>query len=347
MDKRAKIALEKRLIQERITTHINQYYPAVQGAPLKVSVIPYHASATEWERRYRCEVVVRDHQGRVKTLRIFAKRGPVREYANLKALWDMYERHNVAPIPLPRPLDNIRACAVCLMEWLDGERGSRFFKTHLVTPIYRLRRERVHAVVRQMAEWLAQFHIVTCSGKYYDVTEEVHKALELLNTIPDLLSEQREELTTRLKVLSENAHNIPQVLCGEFAPRNIMLTANGIVVFDWADLRETYFGYNMHTLFGALRGFARKMPLLYSLKTIDEVEDVFLTHYRMFSPFEWSEEVYRATAALYHVTSRARTSNQDQASQNRSPGLKGAERFLAQTLGGASEDVTGQGERKR
>lgn len=312
MDKRAKIALEKRLIQERIAHHLSRYCPAVEGVPHKITVKPFRPSATEWERRYRCEVVVRNHRGREEIIRIFAKRGPVREYANLKSLWDMYERHNVAPIPLPRPLDNIRECAVCLMEWLDGEHGSRFFKTHLITPVYRLKRDKVHAVVRRIAEWLAQFHAVTRSGRCYDVTEEVENALQLLNVIPDLPSEQRESLAMHLKTLSENADRIPQVLCGEFAPRNIILTASGVVVFDWADLRETYFGYNMHTFFAALRGLVRKMPLLYSLKTVDEVEDVFLTHYRPFSPFEWSNEIYRATAALWQVSMMGQSLKREQ-----------------------------------
>jgi len=303
MDQRAKIALEKRLIQERILQRIGQYFPQGQVLPvMRVTVKPYHPSATDWERRYRCEVVVRNLQGQNVTFRIFAKRGPVREYANLKFLWDLYERHNVAPIPLPRPLDNIRECAVCLMEWIEGWSGSRFFKTHLVTPVYRLKRERVHAVVRQIAEWLAQFHAVTCSGRYYDVTEEVHSALRSLDAIPDLSAEQRDDLTTRLKTLSESAHRVPQVLCGELAPRNIMLTPQGVVVFDWADLKETYWGYNMHTFFAALRGFAHKMPLFYAQSTVDEIEEVFLAHYREFSPMEWSDEIYRATAALHYVT---------------------------------------------
>ncbi len=347
VERKAKIALEKHLIHERITQNISRYFPEVQPPPVKVVVKPYRPSATDWERRYRCEAIVQNAQGQRVTLRMFAKRGPVREYANLKSLWHIYERRNVAPIPLPRPLDNIRECAVCLMEWLDGERGSRFFKTHLVTPVYRLKRDRVHAVVRQIAEWLAQFHAVTCSGRYYDVTEEANVALQLLNVVPSLSSGQRKNLATHLRTLRENSHRIPQVMCGEFAPRNIMLTRQGIVVFDWADLKETYWGYNMHTFLAALRSFARKIPLLYSQRTVDEIEEVFLTHYREFSLVEWSDEIYHATAALYHVTSMARAFNKDQASQPPSRCFRGEEQLLAQTLCDASEDVAGQREKKR
>jgi hypothetical protein len=318
VDKKDKIALEKRLIQERISQSARQYYPDESVSPVAVRVKLYYPSLTDWERRYRCEVTLQNDARQRTKRRIFAKRGPSGEYIHLNRLWKLYEQHGINPVPLPRPLDHIPECSVSLMDWLDGVLCTQFLKWHLLTPIYQLRRDKVQAVIGQIAAWLAQFNAVTASGKFYDVTEDANHALRLLERIQTISDEERSRLASHLTALSRRTYQVPQVLHGEFAPRNVMLTPRGIIVFDWVDLCETYFGYNVHTFFAALRRFPQRVPLLYSRKTVSELEKIFISRYRDASCLDWSDEIYEATAALWQVNYLSRAEGSHEYTVNQS-----------------------------